>query len=218
VVIGGKRSSFKIGPGANFEWQHDARMQPNGNITLFDNGAGLFKNESQSRALRIRLDSNAHRATLVRAYTHSPPLLSFSQGSVQVLPDGNVFVGFGSTPDFTEFGHGGRQLFSGHYGRPLQTYRAQRFRWWGQPLVPPSVAATATHRGTRVYASWNGAPAVARWRVLAGPSQTALNPVGHFRKTDFETAMWVRSTQPYFAVQALSSSGRVLGTSRPVGR
>ena len=32
--LGGKHSSFKMGPGAATAWQHDARQQPNGSITL----------------------------------------------------------------------------------------------------------------------------------------------------------------------------------------
>ena len=50
--LGGKRSSFGFGPGANFEWQHDAHLQPDGTLTLFDNGAGPGRqHERQSRAL-----------------------------------------------------------------------------------------------------------------------------------------------------------------------
>ena len=37
--LGGKRSDFQIGSGASFAWQHDARRQPDGTITVFDNGA-----------------------------------------------------------------------------------------------------------------------------------------------------------------------------------
>jgi hypothetical protein len=223
-TLGGKHSSFKVGPGANFEWQHDAAMQPDGSITLFDDGAaltpnGLIKNEAQSRALRIRLDLKAQRATLVRAYSNNPPLLSQSQGSVQMLADGNALVGWGSQPYVSEFATNGKQLFSARFPTPLQSYRAYRFPWSGQPLVPPSASATATNQGTRVYASWNGATDVASWRVLAGPSPSGpLTTVGTFAKTFFETAMWVRSLQPYVAVQALGAAGQVRGTSAAVPR
>lgn len=218
LVIGGKHSSFRMGPGTNFEWQHHARMQPDGTITVFDNATDLqVTNERESRALRIRLNLKRRRATLVRAYTNNPPVLAGSQGSVQPLSDGNTFVGWGAAPYFSEFAPGGRQLFSLHFNSPLASYRGLRVRWWGQPLTPPSVAATATARGTTVYASWNGATMVAGWRVLAGPSPSALAPVGQFHKTSFETTMPVSSTEPYFAVQALDSNGNVLGSSTTVG-
>jgi hypothetical protein len=216
--LGGKHSSFKIGPGANFEWQHDAQLQPGNTVTLFDNGEGLTANESESRALRIHLNFNKRRATLVRAYTNNPPLLSASQGSVQPLPDGNTFVDWGYQPYFTEFGRRGHQLFSMHFPSPIQTYRAYRFQWSGQPTAPPSMALATTATGTRVFASWNGATDVAFWQILAGASPTTLSPVGQFPNQHFETAMWVQSTEPYFAVQALGQQRQALATSATANR
>ena len=217
-ALGGKHSNFKMGPGTNFEWQHDARMQRDGTITLFDNGSdGVHSSERQSRALRIRLDFKTHRATLVHAYTNHPPLLSVSQGDVQVLPDGNTFVGWGFQPYFTEFSkNGGHQLFTVHFRSPLQSYRGYRFPWWGQPRTPPSIAATSNSSGTTVYASWNGATSVASWHVLAGPRQAGLSAVEQFPDTGFETTMHVSSTGPYFAVEALNVKGQVLGISSTI--
>jgi hypothetical protein len=217
-TLGGRRSTFRIRRGAGFEWQHDARMQADGTITVLDNGDGPYVTEPQSRALRIRLNYKRRLATLVRGYRHRPPLLSRSQGSVQLLPNGDTFVAWGSEPYFTEFGPNGRQRFDAHFGPPLQSYRGFRFPWSGQPTTPPDVAAAATPGGTRVFASWNGATEVAAWRVLAGPGSAALSPVGQFPWADFETKMWVGSTQPSVAVQALGADGRVLGTSSVVSR
>ncbi len=217
-ALGGKYSSFKMGRGTQFEWQHDARLLSDGTITLFDNGEGLTKNASQSEALRIRLNFHTHRATLVRAFRNDPPVLSSSQGDVQVLSDGNTFVGWGAAPYFTEYGRRGRRLFTLHLAGPLVSYRAFRFPWWGQPTTPPSIAISPSGRQTSVYASWNGATTVASWRVLAGASPTTLANVGQFSKTSFETGMSVASTAPYFAVQALNAAGAVLGTSSVLTR
>ncbi len=95
----------------------------------------------------------------------------------------------------------------------MQSYRAYRFQWWGQPLTPPYIAVTATSGGDVVYASWNGATDVAAWRVLAGPSAAALQPVAQVPKTQFEAAVPVSAAGPYFAVQALDQNGNVLSTS-----
>jgi hypothetical protein len=217
--LGGKHSSFKFGPGAHFEWQHDARMQPDGTITLFDNGFGAgSQHEAQSRALRLRLNFKTHRATVVKAYTNHPPLLSVSEGDVQILPDGNVFVGWGSVPSFTEFSARGRQLFSLSFHGAIETYRAQRLNWWGQPTTAPAIAVGATHQGTRIYASWNGATSVVSWRVLAGPSASRMTPIGDFSTTNFETEMAVRNTGPYFVVQALGNRRQLLGASATAKR
>ena len=215
--LGGKRSNFDVGPGANFEWQHDAHMQPDGTITLFDNGGGLYRSEKQSRALRLRLSYPTHRATLVSAFINTTRLLSLTQGNVQVLPDGNTFVSWGQEPYFAEFSKTGLQLFSLHFRYPLQSYRGYRFPWWGRPTGwPPSVAASTRGGRSTVYASWNGATDIASWQVLAGPSPTALEPLGRFRDTGFETTMSVPSAGPYFAVRALDINGRVIGTSPTV--
>jgi hypothetical protein len=54
-------------------------------------------------------------------------LLSAPQGSVQVLPNGNVFVGWGSAPVFSEFSHEGVLLSSAAFPTEGESYRAFRF-------------------------------------------------------------------------------------------
>jgi hypothetical protein len=213
--LGGKHSSFSIGPGAHFYWQHDARLLSHRILTVFDNGAGLAKNESQSRALEIALRGRS--AQLVHAYDHIPPVLAWSQGSVQLLPNGNVFVGWGFSPTFSEYTQAGREIFRAWFRSPVQSYRAFREHWTGEPLWRPSVAVKPAGGGKiTVYASWNGATRVARWRVLAGPSDTALKHVAGAPRRGFETPIAIRTKQKYVEVQALAASGRVLSISRPV--
>jgi hypothetical protein len=214
-VIGGRHSYFTFGPGASFAWEHDARMQPDGTITVFDDAP---KGASQSRALRLSIDFSKHSVSLVHAFTNSPSVLAQSQGSVQALSDGYTFVGWGSAPYLSEFDRSGTQNFSMHYHDPMESYRGFRFGWWGQPNTHPDVSVSSASRGTTVYAAWNGATLVASWRVLAGSSPNKLLAVGTFPRTAFETAMSVRSTGPYFKVQALGSGGGVRGTSYVVQR
>ena len=54
--LGGKHSSFKLGPARATAWQHDARQQPDGAITFFDNGA-FPQVHPQSRAIELALDT-----------------------------------------------------------------------------------------------------------------------------------------------------------------
>jgi hypothetical protein len=213
--LGGKHSSFKTGPGAQFEWQHDAQLHGHGLLTVFDNGAGLAQSESESRALEIALHGRSAR--LVRAYTHLPPILAWAEGSVQLLPGGNVFVGWGMAPEFSEYTRAGRQIFTAGFGSPVTSYRAYRDRWTGEPLWPPSIDVRPARGGEiTVYASWNGATHVARWRVLAGASKTALRPVAEAPRSGFETRIGVPTKRPYVEVQALAASGRLLATSKVV--
>ena len=112
--LGGRRSTFTIGPGTSTVYQHHARVHPGGLLTIFDNGDAPVQHP-QSRAILERLDVQAHTVTLVHQYDHSPPINAAVEGSVQLLPNGDVFVGWGSAPFFSEYTAGGQQLFDGHF-------------------------------------------------------------------------------------------------------
>ncbi len=215
--VGGKHPSFRMGSGTTFHWQHDAGLH-DGLLTVFDNGAGPGRMaEGQSRALEIRL--SGRRATLVHAYKHVDPVLTNSQGSVQLLPNGNVFVGWGEAPDFSEYTPSGKQIWNGSFPASVQSYRAYRAPWHGQPFSAPAIAVTAHGGGAlTVYASWNGATDVARWQLLAGPTRDQLSRLKSAPKRRFETAIATSTRQRYLAVRALDSSGRVLATSRVITR
>jgi hypothetical protein len=215
--LGGKGNSFTMGPDTQFEWQHDVRLQADGSLTLFDN-ASSPKEEIQSRAMRLQLDTGAMAATLLSSYTHAPPLLAGSQGDVQLLPDGNVFVGWGDQGYFSEFTASGTLIFDASFPPPVQSYRAFRYAWVGRPTAPPSISVETTAAGGRtVYVSWNGATEVARWELLAGPTASDLSPVATVPATGFETAIATATSLRNLAVRALDSSGHVLGTSAAVG-
>ena len=213
--LGGKKNDFTFAvPGARFAWQHDARRQTDGTITLFNNNASSAQKGFESRALVLRLDLSTHRVTLVRAYAPTPRLLSTSQGDQQRLPDGHVFVGWGSNPYFTEYTSDGHILLNGTFGGPsVDSYRAFRFPWVGHPTSKPAIALDHANRTLNVYASWNGATQVNRWQVLAGPDRQHLRPLTSAAKSGFETTIPVNTSAPYIAVHALNPGGGVLATS-----
>jgi hypothetical protein len=211
--LGGKRSSFKLGPGAHFAWQHDARWRSDGALTLFDNSA-FPPVRKHSRALALRLDEKAHTATLLSARQHPRGLLAATQGSVQELPGGDFLVGWGSQRYFTEFNAAGRVLWDARLSVGYETYRAYRMPWVGLPHTTPRAAvARLRGGGMNVYASWNGATEVASWQVLAGAAPAALQPVRTAARASFETRIPVGVTARYVAVRALDATGAVLGTS-----
>ncbi len=216
--LGGKRSSFAMGPGTRTAWQHDAREQPDGTITFFDNGATPVVHK-QSRAIDVRLDTQRMTATLVREAPHpGTPLVAGSQGNVQALADGSWMVGWGESPYFSEFGASGSLLFDAHLPAAYESYRAYRLAWSGQPADLPALAVVRSPhgRGATVYASWNGATQLAAWRVLAGPSPGALAPLASKPRDGFETALAVpgASAGSYVQLQALDAGGAVIGASR----
>jgi hypothetical protein len=214
--LGGRGSDFRMGKGSRFCFQHDARRAGPGRISLFDNAAGPPVTGPQSRAIVLGVDESARRVRLVRQYRHPGRILAFNQGSTRVQPNGNVFVGWGAAPVFSEFSPGGRLLFDGRLTRGKGNYRAIRERWTGRPATVPAVAAERTRGGrVEVFASWNGATEVARWHVIAGTPER-LRGVASKARDGFETTITARTGASHVAVRALDASGEVLGTSRAV--
>jgi hypothetical protein len=216
--IGGKSSTVKLATGAATAYQHDATVQPNGTITVFDNGAVPVVHP-QSRALVLSIDPQTKTDTVLAQYEHPSGLSSYSQGDVQALSNGDMFVGWGAEPFFSEFSSSGQLLFDAHLHGAYQTYRAYRFPWTGTPGSPPAIAVSTSAGGKgplTVYASWNGDTQTTTWRVLAGPSAKQLAPVGGGPRAGFETAIATPGPEPYVAVQALDAAGAVIGTSRTI--
>ncbi|TMK98330.1 MAG: MFS transporter [Actinobacteria bacterium] len=221
-TLGGRHSSFKLGQGAGFEWQHDVQLGPDSTISVYDDhccqltGGGTYVDPTApSRGLVLKLDQPARTASLVAQYKRGEDFDAAYMGDAQQLPNGNVFVGWGSEPYFSEFSRSGRLLFDAQLPGPNLTYRATVEQWHGLPLSPPVGAARRTHGQITVYASWNGATEVASWRVLASASGGRPTPVATRAKSGFETAIPVPQNYESFEVQALGADGRVIGASRP---
>ena len=174
--LGGKNSDFEMGPGTRTNWQHDARRHPGNIVTIFDNAR--VTSDEQSRGIVVEVDEDAMKATLVGEYVRPEKTLSDTQGNVQVLPGGHVFIGWGSEPYFSEFSRDGELLFEASFPPEVESYRAFRFPWRGEPQTRPAVVAeTGEGDEVEIYVSWNGATEVATWRVLAGPGPDELEPV-----------------------------------------
>jgi hypothetical protein len=211
---GGKHSTIKMGSGTLTAFQHDATLLPNGLISVFDNG-GVPIVHPQSRGILVALNQKAGTETLVSEFEHpGTALKAGSQGNVQLLPSGNLFIGWGAEPWFSEFSPSGQLLYDAHMPTGDESYRTYRFPWTGTPSGAPAIAASAGTTGpVTVYASWNGATEIASWRVLAGPSAKQLTQVASGARSGFETAIPTPGPEAYVQVQALNASGTVLGTS-----
>jgi hypothetical protein len=215
--LGGSHSNFKQGSGTHFYWQHDAEFQPGGLISMFDNGSDPPK-EKQSRGLLLAPDAATHAVSLVKQFANpTKTLLAESQGNALSLPAGNWLLGYGRLPNFTEFDAAGHVLFDATLGKQVQNFKTFLAPWSAQPTTVPAVRATPGGAGAlSVSVSWNGATAVASWRVLAGASPSTLAPVITAAKSGFQTTIAAPATGPYLAVQALDGAGTVLAVSATV--
>jgi Arylsulfotransferase (ASST) len=220
-VLGGKHSSFAIPAQDDFQWQHDVQLHGDSIVTMFDDhccditGAGQFLSATgPSRGLALKLNLATHTVTRVAEYSHGATFEAQYMGNVQLLQNGNVFVGWGEVPYFSEFSKTGKLLFDGIMPTPDMSYRAYVQPWVGTPLTPPSGAARASGGKTTVYASWNGATELASWRVLAATATGSMTTVATAGKAGFETAIPVGAGHRSFTLQALNAAGRVIGTSK----
>ncbi len=218
-TLGGRHSDFKFKSGAQFAWQHDVRVYPGTPlISMFDDhccqitGGGTYvAPTADSRGLIMNMNMSNHTVSVADQYYRPTVVDPDYMGSIQPLPGGNEFVGWGSKPYFSEFTASGKTVLDGLLPGSDLSYRATVQPWVGLPLTPPAGAA----RGKTVYASWNGATSVAAWRVLAGSTTSSLKPVAHAARSGFETAIPVPGSYHTFEVQALNARGRAIGVSKP---
>jgi hypothetical protein len=212
----GRHSSFRLGSGVRFYWQHDAQWQPGGLISVFDNGSDPPK-QRESSGLLLRADLATRTVMLVKRFANpTRVLLASSQGNTLSLPGGDWLLGYGGLPNFTEFDSAGHVLLDGTLGKGVQDFRTYLSPWSGQPSTPPAIAVQPAAGGATVAASWNGATGVASWQVLAGGSAESLAPVATVPRRGFQTTITVRTAGPDVAVRALGAAGQTLGTSGAV--
>lgn len=210
--MGGKKSDFDVPEDLRFSWQHDARWVDGQTLSLFDNHAFRGSDPPLSRGMVLAVNEDA-KTVSSRGIYRVDGITSNAQGSTQVLPGGNVVVGWGSVGRVHEFDEDGNPVLSVLLP-DTTTYRAYRQEWTSRPATKPALAVRTESDSTRVYASWNGATEVAEWRVHSGPTATELSAGGRFPRTGFESSEAV-DADTWYAVEALDADGRRLGMSDP---
>ncbi|RAH41772.1 arylsulfotransferase family protein [Aspergillus brunneoviolaceus CBS 621.78] len=252
--LGGKRNNFTDltsspaesfggsagpGPATNFTWQHHARFRDNDTaITLFDNASrGLGAPARTSRGLYLDLDQTRLTVRLRHQYWNAPDqaLSSQSQGSLQLLPNGNVLVGYGWNAAWTEFSRAGEPLCHVHFGPQREfglgnilSYRVFKHPWRGAPRTRPDFEVYRY----RAAASWNGATEVVAWGLegtddggggggsgsgSGSGRAAAFARVTTVPKVGFETVIPISedaTAYRYLRVLALNASGHVLSASK----
>ena len=212
--LGGKNSNFRLSRSATFYYPHDAQRAPDGTITIFDNHAGPGSQGGGSRGLRLRVDTTKHTVSLANAFRHPTGATANSQGNTEELPNGNVFVGWGISPWFSEYTPDGRLVFAAHFRSAWnQSYRAFKGDWHAAPESDPAIFARVGAGRVAAYASWNGATEVASWELMGGAGPDNLAPIGQAPWTDFETKLSASGQPAWVQARALDASGKVIGLS-----
>ncbi|WYZ41464.1 hypothetical protein EsH8_V_000359 [Colletotrichum jinshuiense] len=227
--LAGTNSSFALGDGVDFCFQHHARwLSQDGDeevLSLYDNSAhgtehddgGEVHTAPTSSGKIIRVNTRTWEADLVQGFYPPDKLLSKSQGSTQILPGGNALVNWGSSGAVTEFRADGTPVFhaymdSGDLGVAVENYRAFRFNWTGLPTEEPAIVALDSRDGTTVYVSWNGDTETKVWRFYELTDEHGSREfLGEAERTSFETSLLVPGRRvTRVAAEAVDARGGVL--------
>jgi hypothetical protein len=125
--LGGKNNQFRfLLDTIGFSAQHSAKVLPNGNLLIFDDG--LYHTPHFSRAIEYKLDTVSMTATMIWSYRHSPDIRSVFWGNAQRLKNGNTLIGWGrSDTAATEVDPKGEPVFEMTFPHNIFSYRIFRF-------------------------------------------------------------------------------------------
>lgn len=225
--LDGKDSSFQVPKDAKFCFQHHARWLEQYRdieiISLYDNsahgsehGGGREVHTAPTSSGKIlKLNTTSWEAELVQAFYPPDDLLSKSQGSTQILPNGNALVGWGSEGAVTEFLPNGTAIFhaymdSKYLGVGVQNYRAFRYNWTGLPNEEPAIVALEDGDSTTIYVSWNGDTETRSWRFFSD-AHNNRDLLGQVERKTFETSLHIQGkTFQTVLAEAIDRHGRVL--------
>jgi hypothetical protein len=89
-----KKNQFLFNDTVGFTHQHDIRVLPNGNYTVYDNG-NHHKPFPYSQAVEYQVDEENMTATKVWNFVDDPPVFAFATGSNRRITDERVLIGWG---------------------------------------------------------------------------------------------------------------------------
>jgi hypothetical protein len=219
-----KNSTFTLPAKAQFHWQHDVELHGDVLTVFNDDCCGITgvsggkekygKPNGTMEGLVLKLNVTNHTGSFVHAYTRPHTLYNADYlGNIQQLPNGNLALGWGNEPFFSEQTKAGKTLLDAVWPVPDLNYRTYVQKWVGIPYFPPSGAVRNNQGKATIYASWDGDTQVVSWTVLAGSSANSLKAVATVAKSGFETTIPLTSSFKVYKVQALDSHRHVLGTS-----
>ena len=101
--------------------QHDARVLPDGTISILDNSTATGRNQ---RVTRWAINRTAHTATLVEKLVDAEVGISSCCGSARRFSDGSWLVAWGGRPFVRAYGADHRLRFALRFSGETYTYRA----------------------------------------------------------------------------------------------
>ncbi|KAF2641339.1 hypothetical protein P280DRAFT_468973 [Massarina eburnea CBS 473.64] len=226
--LNGANPTFKNNENLHFSSQHHAQWiaenDTHAAISLFDNASNTFnKTHPESRGMLVGINYTDRSAIMLREWVapEKTGISAGSQGNTQILPNHNVFIGWGDHAFYSEHLDTGEAVMYGklaQWGSDVMMYRCNKYSWVGNPLTTPSLW-TYSKSGTndsslQFYVSWNGATQVRAWKFYT--SDSASGPwtmTGLMNKTGFETNFSTRAVKEWSFAEAIDGDGKPLKRS-----
>lgn len=228
LSTGDVKGDWEVDDDATFGFQHDAnwvyasaigqKEEKNVKyISLFDNektGSGETAHRDYSRGMIIKLEEGKTKdskkrgkVSLVKEYRLGTDKVSASQGSIQILENGNVFIGWGSNPVISEHLFNGTIVFEASL--PHVTYKAYKSKYKGYPRENMSILSVYNGSSdiTTLHISWNGASQVEQWNIYSGDFITCTP------KSGFETTVHIQGFKKQIEIDAIGD-GMILGHNK----
>ncbi len=228
-------SDLSDGDATGFQWQHHGRWVSEDDkiISIMDNGiAGpLHVDAPYSKGLLVQLDTDKMTAKLLTKYCPLEQVKAASQGNIQILPNGNMLVGWGSSAAWSEHTRGGELLCEAHFAASWSFWweRVKNYRifkhhdWVGRPDYPPNIKV----KDDKAYVSWNGATEVKFWQMEGSRQERKIGALDDDReyqvievvqKQGFESTFKIPGHEDFrrLRVVALDKDRQSLGVSHTV--
>lgn len=195
-------------------------------LSIFDNGffmlGGRGPTAESSSAIVVLLDLDAMTGQVIERYTQPEGMYGPLFGSVQFLPNGDRFIGWGAQRGFSQYTQNNELVFHAEIANealPTWSYRTFKGPWSARPTTQPDLYTYSwnCYWNTSMYASWNGATDVGSWRFYGGPSEDGpFEETAFAAKDGFETRAMATVFANHTYVEALHADGSVLGRSMTV--
>ena len=225
--LGGVKSDFPKEGEMVFSRQHDIRYRGQNAthllVSMLDNAKGIDSQPPTwdfSRGLLIAIDEKNRKATVERHYDYPYGSGGYAprRGNYQLLPNGNVFMGWSERAVQSEHTPDGELVWEAVLQSDwLGAYRNYKFDGFvGRPVEPPvahSRAYGADHATTTVvHVSWNGATEVVTWNMYrtSADGETKLL-AATADKLGFETVLSYGGYASFIVIDAINKKGEIIG-------
>lgn len=232
------QSDFDMG-GITFSRQHDIRCREQNEthttISFLNNAKGQDKappsaDFSSGFLISLHDEKDAMKATLLQQYDH--PMGGVNdpyaprRGNMQILDNGNVFMGWSERATQSEHDANGTLLMEARFRTDwIGSYRNYKFPYVGKPTTLPDVHSAAyledinfeLNPETRVWVSWNGDTEVKKWNLYGSKMQNGtMELIESKDRTGFETSFIKDSYVRTVRLEGVDANGNKIANSGPV--